>query len=878
MKKLITVLLFFTTTLIFSQSTVWSAFTDSVVSYSSPRAVDLNNDGIKDVVIGAGKEGQQTNFGILAFNGANGSLLWSVPARNEVFSSPQFQDITNDNIPDVFIGGRDAQFYAINGANGNIIWQFFPHNNLNPNDSGWYNFYSAQFIPDMNADGKPDLLLANGGDHAAPIWQTNRPPGHLLVLDAVTGNRLARAVSPDSAEIYCSPVVADIKGNGVLYVLFGTGGETLGGSMWAVELQNGLMQNNLSNAIPLVSHPTRGFIAPPSLAKMANDGTRDIFVQGFNGSVYRFYGGNFSLKWSKNFPGTESSAAPVIGNFTGNIKPDLFCVLYKGIAPSYTDFYQVMLDGATGNVIYTDSISQLHFVSGNAFDSNGDGRDEVLISVNNNSGSFKHQLKLIDFQNLTVNNITPNEAGVNIGSTPFVGDINGDNLIDILYAYRADSTNPMGWKGMYVKRLTTTYQLPSSGIAWGSYMGTNFNGQYNSNLVDCGQGSVISYLAAVNPTCNGFNNGYIIPNLSSTATPPFTYLWSNGSVDSVLANLGPGAYSLTVIDSSGCFETTTSTLSDPYVISFGGLFPPTCEGGTNGQVTASSSGCYCMFSGCTFLWNTGQTGYTASNLSAGTYTVTITHGSGCVVVETVTIPDGTPVVSNTVVTPVSCFGGNDGSISITPSFPSSAQFNWNTGATTDSVGGLTAGNYSVIVSDARPCFDTLQFNITQPTDIVLALSSLPETSTGTQNGIAMVSTTGGTLPYSFLWNDPLSQIDSIASGLASGMYSVVVTDNNGCSKTDSVLVDITTQINEINSVGLTKLFPNPAIGNSTLTITGNLMHAKLELLDCHGKILQTHQLENDSTFTLERKNIADGFYFCKISFIDHIEIIPVIWN
>ena len=246
--------------------------------------------------------------------------------------------------------------------------------------------------------------------------------------------------------------------------------------------------------------------------------------------------------------------------------------------------------------------------------------------------------------------------------------------------------------------------------------------------------------------------------------------------------------------------------------------------------------------------------------------------------RSVTIPDGTPVVSNTVVTPVSCFGGNDGSISITPSFPSSAQFNWNTGATTDSVGGLTAGNYSVIVSDARPCFDTLQFNITQPTDIVLALSSLPETSTGTQNGIAMVSTTGGTLPYSFLWNDPLSQIDSIASGLASGMYSVVVTDNNGCSKTDSVLVDITTQINEINSVGLTKLFPNPAIGNSTLTITGNLMHAKLELLDCHGKILQTHQLENDSTFTLERKNIADGFYFCKISFIDHIEIIPVIWN
>ena len=878
MKKFYFAVFFAINLLLSAQTTMWSSFTDSVVTYSSPRAADLNGDGVKDIIIGAGKEGQQTNKGILALNGTNGALLWSFPARNEVFTSAQFKDITNDNVPDVFIGGRDAQFYAINGATGSVIWQFFPYNNLNPNDSGWYNFYSAQFIPDMNADGIQDLLVANGGDHAAPVWQTNRPPGHLLVLDAVNGNILADAITPDNAEIYCSPVVADIKGNGVLYVLFGTGGETLGGSMWAAELQSQLMQNDLSNAIPLVTHPTKGFIAPPSLAKMANDGTRDIFVQGYDGTVYRFYGGNFSMKWSRAFPGTESSAAPTIGNFTGNIKPDLFCVLYKGMAPSYSDFYQVMLDGSTGAVIFKDSIAQMHFVSANAFDSNGDGRDDVLISVNNNNGSFKHQLKLIDFQNNQMSDFTSNESGVNIGSTPFVGDVDGDNLVDVVYAYRADSINPMGWKGMYVKRRETNYLVPNLGIAWGSYMGTNYDGQYTSALMNCGSGSVISNLSVSNPTCNGLSNGFIIPNVSATATPPFTYLWSNGSVDSVLANLGAGTYSVTITDSSGCFETLSATLSDPYTISFGGLFPPTCPGGSNGQVTVSSSGCYCMFSGCTFSWSTGTTGYTASNLSAGTYSVVITHLSGCVVTATVAIPDGTPIINSSQVSNISCFGMNDGSISLNPTYPTYGQFGWSTGDTTSSITSLTPGNYSVAVTDARLCYDTLTFVITQPAAITLVMSQIPETSTGAQNGSASVSVSGGTAPYSFLWNDPLAQADSIANNLSTGMYTVQVLDTNGCSATDSVLVDISTFINQSLKDASISAYPNPLSENLALIIRGQIAHSKIILTDNNGKTVRSLCTQNETQVKIEREDLAHGIYFCKIISADGVSVIRVVWN
>lgn len=205
----------------------WQFFIDSIPTLSSPRACDLNNDGIKDIVFGGGTDGVYSNNGIMAVNGLNGTLLWKRPARNEVFGSALFRDITNDGIKDVFIAGRQAQLLAINGQNGNLIWDYFPYN-VNPGDSGLYNFYNPQWIDDVSGDGIMDLLVANGGDHDAPVWDTTRPPGHLMVVNSMNGALIAKAVVPDSAETYCSALVVDLNGPGTKYVLYGTGGETLG--------------------------------------------------------------------------------------------------------------------------------------------------------------------------------------------------------------------------------------------------------------------------------------------------------------------------------------------------------------------------------------------------------------------------------------------------------------------------------------------------------------------------------------------------------------------------------------------------------------------------------------------------------------------------
>ena len=164
-------LLLFLNINVYSQSLNWSQFIDSTLTFSSPRAVDLNMDGVLDIVIGSGIDSVYTNHGIIALDGVNGNLLWSVPTVNDIFTSSVFNDINGDSIPDIYIGGRDAQFYCINGLDGSIIWQFLaPPNLINNSDSGYYNFYSPQLLEDVNNDGVKDILVSNGGNHSLLPW------------------------------------------------------------------------------------------------------------------------------------------------------------------------------------------------------------------------------------------------------------------------------------------------------------------------------------------------------------------------------------------------------------------------------------------------------------------------------------------------------------------------------------------------------------------------------------------------------------------------------------------------------------------------------------------------------------------------------------
>lgn len=779
MKKFISIILFvLITSISLSQLNSWQSFTDSIPTLSSPRACDLNNDGIKDIIIGGGTDGVASNNGIMAFNGIDGSLLWKRGSRNEVFGSPIFRDITNDGVKDVFISGRQAQLFAINGANGQLIWDYFPYP-VNPADSGLFNFYNPQFISDVSGDGIDDLLVTNGGDHTAPDWEINRPPGHLMVINAQNGQLIAKAVVPDSAETYCSPLVADIQGNGNLWVLFGTGGENLGGSFWACPLADLILSNSLSNSVQLDTDPNKGFIAPAALCRTANGG-HDIIIQGYGGGIKKIKGANLGQMWQIQIPNTESSAEPILGNFTGGDNvPDILAILFKGIAPSYSDFYQVMINGSTGQIEFMDSLGTFNYVSANALDFDNNGRDEGLVSLTYmENGAYRHRLQKINFSNGTVTQVGTTSTGVNLGSTPLITDLDGDNLIDLVYVVKKDSLNPVGWKGIYVNRDELNIIVPNAGIAWGSYLGTENDGIYNLDPVNCGSGSVITAASVIPISCNGFSNGVISLTVNSNAGP-HTYLWTTGSLNPSISNLDIGTYSVMVTDALGCYETRSFTLSDPYIISFGGIIPPACPGGANGMATVNSSGCPCQFSTCTFLWDNGITTKPNNALTSGWHSIVINHPDGCVVTDSVYVPEPLPIIIDTNIINNECFGNNLGSIELLNSNYQPVVYNWSNGDSTQVSDSLLAGNYSVVISDARGCIDSLEFEITQPSELIISPVVSNIVCNGEANGQILMQGQGGTGNYTYWLDQQIT--NSSNSNLTAGVYEVYVTDENNCS-------------------------------------------------------------------------------------------------
>ncbi|MCB0684945.1 MAG: FG-GAP repeat protein [Saprospiraceae bacterium] len=106
---------------------VWDVNFPRLGSESSLRAEDLNGDGIKDLILGAGEnEYVETPQGILAIDGKNGSLLWQQEAKDLVFGSATFIDVTKDGISDIFIGGRQCIFKGIDGKTGSQLWAYDP--------------------------------------------------------------------------------------------------------------------------------------------------------------------------------------------------------------------------------------------------------------------------------------------------------------------------------------------------------------------------------------------------------------------------------------------------------------------------------------------------------------------------------------------------------------------------------------------------------------------------------------------------------------------------------------------------------------------------------------------------------------------------------
>lgn len=193
--------------------------------------------------------------------------------------------------------------------------------------------------------------------------------------------------------------------------------------------------------------------------------------------------------------------------------------------------------------------------------------------------------------------------------------------------------------------------------------------------------------------------------------------------------------------------------------------------------------------GLDYLWSTGAASQSISVNAAGTYFVTVTNtASGCSTSDTIHINVSSSLSASLAVTNINCNGSNTGAINLTPSGGNGIfSYVWSNGATTQHISSLTAGTYSVTVTDGLGCSFTTFAEITEPVSALTLSAPTITTSNGGYNGTIKVNPSGGTAPYTYAWkyNNGGSGIttQTLSTSHVGGSYVVTVKDNKNCTVT-----------------------------------------------------------------------------------------------
>lgn len=290
-------------------------------------------------------------------------------------------------------------------------------------------------------------------------------------------------------------------------------------------------------------------------------------------------------------------------------------------------------------------------------------------------------------------------------------------------------------------------------------------------------------LNPVNVVCNGGTTGSI-SSLVNGGTSPYTYQWSTGAATANLTSLSIGSYSITVTDANGCTTAASVTITqpNPNVVTLEHQ-DITC-GNDDGEAAVDNiTGGGGPF---TYLWSTGANTIQIDNLPPGTYSVTVTNVAGCTSTESVTlVAISFPVLSEVHVN-TTC-GNINGSINVSV-VGGTAPFSylWSNGSITQDLNGVGAGSYSVTVTDVNGCTDDISVTLTNSNGPTLSVSSVNPLCFGYATGSINITVNGGVAPYSYIWNNGAATQDII--NVLSGLYFVTVTDINGCSIIQGVIL------------------------------------------------------------------------------------------
>lgn len=362
--------------------------------------------------------------------------------------------------------------------------------------------------------------------------------------------------------------------------------------------------------------------------------------------------------------------------------------------------------------------------------------------------------------------------------------------------------------------LSITGGEPAYAEDWGSASSNALPaGTHNYTVTDAGGCSVSGSVvitepdplvvveSVTDPSCNGLSDGSVSLAISGGA-PGYNEIWGSTNPNS----LGAGNYSYTVEDANACSYSNTVVVTEPSGITVTEtLNEPTCFGDNDGSVVLNISG---GAGGYSENWN----GVNPSSLTAGNYSVTVTDGNGCSVVNSMTLGQPSPMGVSGTVTDVSCFGLSDGNVSLVIS-GGTLGYSEDWGVFLS--GELPAGTHAVTITDAAGCESIENFSVGEPTELIVNANVTNPTCFGISNGSVSLSISGGTPSYVENWGglNP--------SALPAGTHNVIVTDAAGCQE------PLTVTLNEPTEIVAVATTQNPSCfasndGSVSLNISGGV--------------------------------------------------------
>lgn len=577
----------------------------------------------------------------------------------------------------------------------------------------------------------------------------------------------------------------------------------------------------------------------------SSTGSIDVIITGGTGS--------YSFEWSNTATSEDLLNIPA-GNYSITVTDTNGCTMDDSFSVAEPEPLSITVSGdnaVCGASNGKASVTVMGGAGGFTFEwSNGSTNDTI-----NNLAAGTYYITVTDLNNCTANDsviISSVSTGTlqvtSINHVTCNGGNNGAITVDI-----SGGSAPYTYEWSHDSMLN----LPTAGgLAAGTYSVTITDGSLcvSDTTITITEPTLLSVLnnSVIHNLCYGDQSGTITA-VASGGTPAYTFLWSNTETTATISNLAAGDYTVTVSDSNGCTTTATTTINEPSQLSpavdtqTGILCYGDCNGIGSVTVTGGTPPYQYAWPGST--WDQALN----NNLCAASHTVTVTDVNGCTATTVINISGPAElIIQNTDITAVTCFGNNDGSVTINATggtAPAGYTYQLESlSQSSNTFTGLAAGTYGITVTDNNGCTVTTTVQVNEPMDMMIDLFGNTNPCYGASAGSLTATVSGGTPPFIYQWDNG-AQTASILN-LPVGTYTVTVTDLHNCTGTASAEITQPTEIVVIPTTTNPLCYGTPT-GLVSIAATG-------------GTPPYTYLWSNGSTDALNA-NVGSGTYFVTIT-------------